>query len=98
MYPDLALLVLRVVIGGVVIPHGLLKFGLVGKGGSIAGVAGWFNSMGIRTGSCLSGLSSWRWAWRWRLGSARCRPQKPPSLSGSYLNSYRRLRRLLGRA
>src|SRR5256885_14994881 len=51
MYLDLALLVLRVVIGGVVIPHGLLKFGLVGKGGSIAGVAGWFNSMGLRPGT-----------------------------------------------
>src|SRR6266850_8588851 len=51
MYPDLALLVLRVVIGGVVIPHGLLKFGAVGKGGSIAGVAGWFNSMGLRPGT-----------------------------------------------
>jgi putative oxidoreductase len=50
MYPDLALLVLRVVIGGVVIPHGLLKFGLVGQGGSIAGVAGWFNSIGLRPG------------------------------------------------
>jgi len=50
MYPDIALLILRVVIGGVVIPHGLLKFGLVGKGGSIAGVAGWFNSMGLRPG------------------------------------------------
>jgi putative oxidoreductase len=50
MYPDIALLLLRVVIGGVIIPHGLLKFGLVGKGGSIAGVAGWFNSMGLRPG------------------------------------------------
>ena len=50
MYPDIALLILRVVIGGVVIPHGLLKFGLVGKGGSIAGVAGWFNSIGLRPG------------------------------------------------
>ena len=50
MYPDLALLVLRVVIGGVVIPHGLLKFGLVGAGGSIAGVGGWFNSLGLRPG------------------------------------------------
>jgi putative oxidoreductase len=50
MYPDLALLLLRVVIGGVVIPHGLLKLGWVGKGGSIAGVAGWFNSMGLRPG------------------------------------------------
>jgi len=30
--------------------HGLLKLGLVGKGGSIPGVAGWFNSMGLRPG------------------------------------------------
>src|SRR5438445_10576393 len=50
MYSDLAFLILRVVIGGVVIPHGLLKLGVVGKGGSIAGVAGWFNSMGLRPG------------------------------------------------
>jgi len=50
MYPDIALLLLRVVIGGVLIPHGLLKLGLIGKGGSIAGVAGWFNSMGLRPG------------------------------------------------
>lgn len=50
MYVDLALFLLRVVIGGVVIPHGLLKLGLVGKGGSIAGVAGWFNSIGLRPG------------------------------------------------
>src|SRR5207249_12208017 len=50
MYPDVALLILRVVIGGVVIPHGLLKLGVVGKGGSIAGGAGWFNSMGLRPG------------------------------------------------
>src|SRR3989475_8165361 len=50
MYPDLGLLILRVVIGGVVIPHGLLKLGLVGKGGSIAGVSGWFNSIGLRPG------------------------------------------------
>ena len=50
MYPDVALLILRVVIGGVVIPHGLLKLGWIGKGGSIAGVAGWFDSMGLRPG------------------------------------------------
>jgi putative oxidoreductase len=50
MYLDIALLLLRVVIGGVVIPHGLLKLGLVGTGGSIAGVAGWFNSLGLRPG------------------------------------------------
>jgi putative oxidoreductase len=51
MYPDLALLILRLVIGGVVVPHGLLKLGLVGKGGSIAGVGGWFNSLGLRPGT-----------------------------------------------
>ena len=50
MYLDIALLLLRVVIAGVVMMHGLLKLGLVGKGGSIAGVAGWFNSMGLRPG------------------------------------------------
>lgn len=50
MYLDAALLLLRVVIGGVVIPHGLLKLGLVGKGGSLAGVGGWFNSIGLRPG------------------------------------------------
>jgi putative oxidoreductase len=47
---DLALLVLRVVIGGIVMQHGLLKLGLVGKGGSLSGVAGWFNGMGLRPG------------------------------------------------
>jgi putative oxidoreductase len=41
---------LRVAIGGVVMPHGLLKLGLVGAGGSVAGVAGWFNSLGLRPG------------------------------------------------
>ena len=55
MYPDLALLVLRFVIGGVVMMHGLLKLGIVGQGGSPAGVAGWFNSMGLRPGLF--------WAW-----------------------------------
>src|SRR2546428_10273605 len=50
MYLDAALLLLRVVIGGVVIPHGLLKLGWVGKGGSLTGVGGWFNSMGLRPG------------------------------------------------
>ncbi len=50
MYPDLALIVLRVVIGGVVMQHGLLKLGIVGQGGSVAGVAGWFNSLGLRPG------------------------------------------------
>jgi putative oxidoreductase len=50
MYLDIALLLLRIVIGGVVMMHGLLKVGLVSKGGSIAGAAGWFNSMGLRPG------------------------------------------------
>ncbi|HEV8535453.1 MAG TPA: DoxX family protein [Candidatus Limnocylindria bacterium] len=50
MNADLALLVLRVVVGGVVAMHGFLKLGWVGQGGSIAGVAGWFNSMGLRPG------------------------------------------------
>src|SRR5947208_8611632 len=50
MYVDLVLQLRRVVMGGVVIPHGLLKFGVVGEGGSIRGVAGWFNSMGLRPG------------------------------------------------
>lgn len=50
MYPDMALLILRIVVGGVVIPHGLLKLGVVGKGGSITGVAGWLGSMGLRPG------------------------------------------------
>lgn len=50
MSADIALLVLRVVIGGVVMQHGLLKLGIVGKGGSIKGVGGWFDSMGLRPG------------------------------------------------
>src|SRR5207237_683294 len=41
---------LRVVVGGVVMMHGLLKLGWVGKGGSIPGVAGWFNSLGLQPG------------------------------------------------
>jgi putative oxidoreductase len=47
---DMALLVLRIAVGVVVVPHGLLKFGLVGQGGSIAAVAGWFHGMGMRPG------------------------------------------------
>jgi len=35
MDADLAVLVLRVVIGGIVMQHGLLKLGLVGTGGSV---------------------------------------------------------------
>lgn len=50
MNTDLALLVLRVAVGGVVMQHGLLKLGLVGAGGSVKGVAGWFEGMGLRPG------------------------------------------------
>ena len=50
MYPDIALLILRVVIGGVVMQHGLLKLGLVGKGGSVTGVGRWFESLGMKPG------------------------------------------------
>lgn len=50
MNTDLALLVLRIAVGVVIVPHGLLKFGVVGKGGSIARVAGWFNGLGFRPG------------------------------------------------
>jgi len=45
---DLGLFILRVVVGAIVMAHGLLKLGWVGKGGSIAGVAGWFGSIGLR--------------------------------------------------
>jgi putative oxidoreductase len=55
MYADLGLLILRVVIGGVVMQHGLLKLGIVGQGGSPKGVAGWFESIGLRPGVF--------WAW-----------------------------------
>ncbi len=47
---DLGLLVLRVVVGGVVAMHGLMKLGWVGKGGSVAGTGGWFHSIGLRPG------------------------------------------------
>jgi len=50
MNEDLALALLRIVIGGVVMQHGLLKLGLVGTGGSVKGVAGWFNGLGLRPG------------------------------------------------
>jgi putative oxidoreductase len=50
MNSDLALLVLRVVVGGIVMQHGLLKLGLVGTGGSVKGVSGWFDGMGLRPG------------------------------------------------
>ena len=50
MTADLGILILRVVIGGVVLQHGLLKLGLVGQGGSVAGVGKWFDGMGMKPG------------------------------------------------
>src|SRR5437773_5542443 len=50
MNEDLALAALRIVVGGVVMQHGLLKLGLGGQGGSVKGVAGWFDGMGLRPG------------------------------------------------
>jgi len=48
---DLALLVLRVAVGVVIAMHGLMKLGWVGKGGSPAGVAGWFEGqLGFKPG------------------------------------------------
>jgi putative oxidoreductase len=47
---DLGLFVLRVVVGVVIFAHGALKLGWVGKGGSIAGVGGWFDSLGMKPG------------------------------------------------
>ena len=53
---DLALLVLRVAVGVVIAMHGFMKLGWVGKGGSPAGVASWFESgLGFRPGIF--------WAW-----------------------------------
>ena len=53
---DLALLVLRVAVGGVIAMHGFMKLGWVGKGGSPAGTAGFFeNYLGFKPGVF--------WAW-----------------------------------
>ncbi|HET9809124.1 MAG TPA: DoxX family membrane protein, partial [Candidatus Limnocylindria bacterium] len=53
---DLALLVLRVAVGVVVAMHGFMKLGWVGKGGTPAGTAGWFeNYLGFKPGVF--------WAW-----------------------------------
>lgn len=53
---DLALLVLRVAVGVVIAMHSFMKLGWVGKGGSPAGVAGWFeNGLGFKPGIF--------WAW-----------------------------------
>ncbi len=50
MNTDLGLLVLRIAVGVVIFAHGAMKLGWVGKGGSIAGVGGWFDSMGMKPG------------------------------------------------
>jgi uncharacterized membrane protein YphA (DoxX/SURF4 family) len=48
---DLALLVLRVAVGVVISMHGFMKLGWMGKGGSPAGVAGWFDrQLGFKPG------------------------------------------------
>lgn len=53
---DVALLVLRVAVGVVISMHGFMKLGWVGKGGSPAGTAGWFeNYLGFKPGIF--------WAW-----------------------------------
>lgn len=53
---DLALLVLRISVGVVIAMHGFLKLGWVGKGGSPAATAGWFeNYLGFKPGMF--------WAW-----------------------------------
>ena len=50
------MLILRVVVGGVVAMHGFMKLGWVGKGGSPAGTAGFFeNYLGFKPGMF--------WAW-----------------------------------
>ncbi len=50
MNTDLALLVLRVAVGVVIFMHGAMKLGWVGKGGSVAGTGGWFDSLGMKPG------------------------------------------------
>ena len=53
---DLALLVLRIAVGVVISMHGFLKLGWVGKGGSPAATAGWFEKyLGFKPGIF--------WAW-----------------------------------
>ena len=47
MAPDLGLLVLRLVIGGVMLAHGLQKFGLLG-GPGLEGITGFFAKLGFR--------------------------------------------------
>src|SRR5207245_86985 len=58
---DLGLFILRVVVGAIVMAHGLLKLGWVGRGGSTSGVAGWFRP----------GWRSWPWERCWPSRAAR---------------------------
>ncbi len=55
MYPDLGLLLLRLAIGGIVLAHGLQKFGQLG-GPGLQGIAGFFGSLGFRPASAWAGL------------------------------------------
>ena len=56
MNEDIAMLVLRVAVGVVISAHGFMKLGWIGKGGSPAGTAGWFETyLGFKPGIF--------WAW-----------------------------------
>lgn len=52
---NIALLVLRVAVGGVMVAHGYNHFF---RGGKIAGTAGWFESLGMRPGKLHAWLAS----------------------------------------
>lgn len=55
---DIALLILRVAVGGVIAMHGFMKLGWVGKGGSPAATAGWFeNYLGFKPGIFWAAVS-----------------------------------------
>ncbi|MEU1983069.1 DoxX family protein [Nocardia sp. NPDC019395] len=54
MDTDIALLLLRLVVGGTMIAHGVNHW--IG-GGKIAGTAGWFSSLGLRNGVLQAWLS-----------------------------------------
>src|SRR5258708_34751483 len=58
MNTDLALLVLRVAVGVVIMGHGLLKIGWVGKGGTLVGTAGWFGSIGLKPGMFWAAIAA----------------------------------------
>ena len=77
---DLALLVLRLVVGLLFVGHGAQKlFGVFG-GGGLQSTAGMFDSIGLRPGSTTPGRaappSSWA-AFCSRLGSSLPSPPRP---------------------